>query len=352
MTALKKLSLRLAIYGAVFLYLVGDLFVFNGPLRRRINLADPSTPEAIAKAKSEGVVARVFNHQITRGQLERAVAERLWLEGKTPESIPPAQRKTLHLAALNDLIDHELLRVKAKAHAPDLKVADAEVDERLRRLSGRFESRDAMEATMKSQGIPSEADLRDRLAARIQQEKYVESKIKPLSEVTEEEARKWFDEHAKELALPERVAARHVFIATLDTPAEQAKATLEAALADLSAGKKDFATLAKELSEDPATKQTGGALGWMTRDRLPADFAEPLFTLPPNKPTLIRTRLGWHLVEVTGKKPSAARTFEEAKPEVLSALRNLKRRQAAQEYRDALRRFEAAKIQVFQDMLE
>jgi parvulin-like peptidyl-prolyl isomerase len=352
MTALKKLSLRLAIYGAVFLYLLGDLFVFTGPLRRQINLADPSTPEAIAKAKANGVVARVFNHQITRSQLERAVAERLWLEGRTPESVPPAQLKTLRLAALNDLIDHELLRVKAKAHAPDLRVTPEEIDERLRRLLGRFETRDAMEASMKSQGIPSEADLRDRIAARLQQEKYVESKIQPLSEVTDDEARQWFDQHARDLANPERVAARHVFIATLDTPTEQAKAKLDTALADLNAGKKDFNTLAKELSDDPATKDKGGALGWMTRDRLPADFAEPIFALPPNKPTLIRTRLGWHLVEVTARKPAETRTFDDAKPEVLTALRTLKRRQAAQDYRDALRQFEAAKIQVFQDMVE
>jgi parvulin-like peptidyl-prolyl isomerase len=352
MTPLKKMSLRLAIYGAVFLYLLGDLFVFTGPLRRRINLADPATPEAIAKAKSRGVVARVFNHQITRTQLDRAVAERLWLEGKTLEDFPPALLKPLRLAALNDLIDHELLRVKAKAHAPDLKVTDAEVDERLRRLMGRFESRDAMEAAMKSQGIPTGADLRDRLAARLQQERYVESKVRPLSEVTDDEARKWFDEHTEELALPERVAARHIFIATLDTPAEQAKAKLETALADLVSNKKDFATLARELSEDPATRETGGALGWMTRARLPADFSEPLFALPPAKPALIRTRLGWHLVEVTGRKPAEPRTFQHAKPEVLAALRTLKRQQAANDYRHALRQFEAAKIQVFHDMLE
>ncbi len=352
MTALKKLSLRLVVYGAAFLYLLGDLLVFNGPLRRRINFADPSTPEAIAKAKSQGVVARVFNHRITRSQLDRAVAERLWLEGKTIETYPPAQLKSLRLAALDDLIGHELLRVKAKAHAPDLKVTKEETDERLRRLLGRFETRDAMEASMKSQGIPTESDLRDRIAARIQQEKYVESKVKPLSEVTDGEARQWFDENAKNLAIPERVSARHIFIATLDTPADEAKAKLETALADLNAGKKDFATLAKELSTDPATKENGGALGWMRRDRLPADFAAPLFTLPPGKPTLIRTRLGWHLLEITGRKPAEARSFEDAKPEILSALRTLKRRQAAQDYRKALRQFEAAKIHVFQDMIE
>ena len=205
---------------------------------------------------------------------------------------------------------------------------------------------------MKSQGIGTESDLRDRLAARIQQEKYVESKIAPLSEVTDDEARKWFEDHAKELALPERIEARHVFIATLETPAEQAKASLEAALADLAAGRKDFAGLAKQLSADPATKDKGGSLGWMTRGRLPVDFAAPVFTMPLHKPALVRTRLGWHLVEVTGRKPAEARSFDQAKPEVFAALRILKRRQAVQEYRDALRRFEAAKIQVFYDMIE
>lgn len=351
MTQLGKFSLRLALYGVVLLYFVGDLFIFKGPLRRKIDRADPKSAEAIQLAKSNGVVARVFNLQITRSQLERAVRERLWLEGKTLDSITPENRKTIRYAALDELIEHELLRVKAKVNAPQLKVTDDEVNERLRRLLGRFESKGAMETAMKSQGIASEKDLRDRLSARIQQEKYVESKIGPLAKVSDEEAKKWFDENQKDLALPERAEARHVFIATLDHPPEEAKAKLDAALADLTAKKKDFAILAKELSEDPASKEAGGSLGWMSRDRLPLDFSAPVFSLPLNQPTLIRTRLGWHLVEVTGRKPAESRTFEQVKPEIIHALEAMKRRQAANEFRDALRKFEAAKIDVYHDMM-
>ena len=204
---------------------------------------------------------------------------------------------------------------------------------------------------MKSQGIASEQDLRDRLAARIQQEKYVESKIGPLARSPTRRRGNGLMKTRRSSANPERIEVRHVFIPTLDHPPEEAKAKLDAALADLTAKKKDFATLAKELSEDPATKDQGGALGWMTRDRLPVDFAAPVFSLPLNQPTLVRTRLGWHLVEVTGRKPAEPRTFEQAKPEVLAALEAVKRRQAATEYRDALRRFEAAKIDVYHDMM-
>lgn len=351
MSPLKKFTLRLALYGTVLAYLAGDLFVFHGPLSRKIERADPGSAEAIAAAKANGVVARVFNLQITRRQLDRAVNERLWLIGQSIDPLTPEARKIVRYAALDELIDHELLRIKAKVNAPQLRVTDAEIDERLQRFQSRFESSDAMVSSMKSQGIASKQDLRDRLAARIQQEKYVESKIAPLVQVTDEEAREWFDLNQKDLATPERIEARHVFIPTLDRSPEAEKAKLQTALAELTSNTKDFATLAKELSEDPATKDMGGSLGWMTRKRLPADFSTPVFAMPVGQPSLIQTRLGWHLVEVTARKPAESRSFEQAKPEVLAALEAVKRRQAAIEYRAALRQFEAAKIDVFHDML-
>lgn len=89
----------------------------------------------------------------------------------------------------------------------------------------------------------------------------------------------------------------------------------------------------------------------MSRDRLPEEFAEPVFSLALNKPALVRTRLGWHLVEVTARKPVEPRSFEEAKPEVLAALVSVKRAEAITEYRAALRQFEAAKIDVYHDMM-
>jgi len=351
MSPLKKFTLRLALYGTVLAYLAGDLFLFHGPLSRKIERADPGSAESIAAAKANGVVARVFNLQITRRQLDRAVHEHLWVIGQPIDRLTPEARKIARYAALDGLIDHELLRIKAKVNALQLRVTDEEIDERLQRFQARFESADAMVASMKSQGIDNQQDLRDRLAARIQQEKYVETKIAPLAQVTDEEAREWFDQNHKDLAIPERIEARHVFIPTLNLPPAEAKTKLEVALADLTSNEKDFATLAKELSEDPATKDKGGSLGWMTRKRLAADFSTPVFALPLHQPSLIQTRIGWHLVEVTARKPAEPRSFEQAKPEVFAALVAVKRHQAATEYRAALRQFEMAKIEVFHDML-
>jgi parvulin-like peptidyl-prolyl isomerase len=333
-----KLFPRL-IAAAILIYLGCDLFVFNGPLRRAIS-------------RRQEIVARVSDQEITRSQLDRAVRERLWLEGKTVDSLTPETRKPVRQAALDDLIDQELLRAKATTDAARLPVSEAEIDERMQRFLARFDSKDAMLTAMKSQGIASENQLRARLASTIRQEKYVESIIGPLVQVTDAEARAWFDENQKSLAIPERIQARHIFLPTLDHPLEEAKAKLAAALIDLTAGKKDFTTLARETSEDPATKDTGGDLGWMTRSRLPEDFASPVFALPLDQPALIQTRLGWHLVEVTSRKPAELQTFQQAKPEILAALEAIKRQRAITDSRAALRKSEAGNIEIFGGMLE
>ena len=332
MLPLGRSSLRLAIYGAILVYLVADLFIFGGPLRKIIGGDKSPKPE---------IAARVAGQPITRSQLDRAVSEKLWLEGNSAAD-PAAARA----AALEELIDHELLRLQVKALDPPLAVSDEEINERLSRLVGRFESKGALETAMKSQGIPHERDLRERLAARIRQEKLIALRIGPSIRVTDEEARNWFDSNQQFIALPARIEARHIFIPTLDHPPEEAKQKLANALAELTEKKKDFATLAREISQDPATKDNGGTLGWMSHDRLPADFATPVFSLETHQPTLVRTKLGWHLVEVTARKPAEPRTFEQAKPEILAALEAIKRRQATANFRNSLRQAHASEIEI------
>jgi parvulin-like peptidyl-prolyl isomerase len=351
MKSFTKFSLRFAAYLLVLAYLAGDLYLFNGPLSRRIQASNPNHAEAIAKAKANGVVARVFNHQITRRQLDYAIHERLWLEGKQLSGLSPEAKKLVTYAALGELIDHELIRVKTKVNTNELAVTDAEIDGRIQLFASRFETKGHLESAMKSMGIPDETALRNRIAARIQQEKYVAMRVDPLVKVSEVEIANFHETHKQDLAIPERIRASHIFIATLDKPSEEAKGILEQALADLSAKQKDFATLAKELSDDSATKDKAGDLGWMSRTRLPVDFADSVFPLPVNSPTLVRTKLGWHLVSVTDRKRAEPRSLDDCREEIAAALAATKRHQAATDFRTALRRFETEKIDIFHDRL-
>ncbi len=351
MSPVKKSALRLVIYGIFIAYLLGDVFLFHGPIARRVEKANPFSSASIADAKSRGVVARVFNYQITRGQLDRAVAERLWLTGKDYDELSPQIQKVVRYAALNDLIDHELLRVKSKVNAPDLPASEAEIHERMNAFRKRFSSEKEMVSAMKSQGMGKLQDLRDRLAARIQQEKYVALKVDPMVTVDETTAKAWFAENHRHLDIPERVRARHIFIPSLETDESIALPILQTSLKSITAEETDFVALAKSLSQDPTTKDLGGDLGWIARGRLPDEFTKPLFDLPLHEPAIITTKIGWHLVEVTERRAATPQSFDAVKDEVMAALRAVQYQKAVKEYRAALRQFEADKIQIFDDML-
>lgn len=184
-----KFSLRFAIYGVVLIYLIGDLFLFSGPLRKKI---DSSRLDSVT-ARELGICARVFNHNITLEQVDRAVAERLHFEGKTP---PPdaATRKLLRYAALDELIAHELLRVKVM-HNPEFTVSAAEIDAREQSVAARYESRTDFENALPAQGYATLQAFRDHLAARIQQEKYVEARVAPLAAVSDGEVDEWLEKN-------------------------------------------------------------------------------------------------------------------------------------------------------------
>jgi parvulin-like peptidyl-prolyl isomerase len=319
-------------------YVLGDFFVFKGPLSQIIDRSLSSRPD---------VVARVEGHFITHRQLEHATRENVWLEGKSFDSLSDVEKSQAREKALEELIDHALLRDKIAGDTNPIHISDNEINARLRAMLSRFTTKSEMESSMRGQGIANESELRARAAAQMQQEKWIEAQIAPMIRVSDDEARAWFDQNAASMTMSERIEVRHIFMAAMDHPQSKIDAKLGAALNDLKSQRKDFATLARELSDDPASKDRGGSLGWMSKARLPTDFAPAVFALPIGQPTIVRSSLGSHLVEVTARKPAEAANFDEMKPEVIAALEAIKRRQALAELRKKIRESGSKEIRVF-----
>ncbi|MDH4443491.1 MAG: peptidylprolyl isomerase [Akkermansiaceae bacterium] len=291
-------------------------------------------------------VAQVFGQSISRSQLERAVREQLWAHGKSLESLTKTELTASMNSALDDLVDHAVLIHEVSAMQPPLILTDHELAERISRFTHRFENKSALDAAMSAQGIANPKALADHIASQIRQEKFVEARIAPIIQVTRKEARSWYDANPDSITIPERIEVRHLFIPTLDHPPETARQTLATALEKLSKGSANFAQLAREVSEDPATQNSGGELGWMTRDRLPTDLSQAVFLLNLHQPTLLESRLGWHLIELTGRKPAEARSFDQALPEILAALETIKRQNATSELRKSLRQSASPMIKI------
>ena len=347
----KGALVRAVLYAVVILYLVTDLFVIGGPLRRSFARRAPDSAEVVEAAKGAGVVARIHYQPILLSQVNRRLQENLWRTGRKEEGLPREERLLLRRAALNELIDLHLLRLKVRFSQSEVPVAEEEIAVEVASFTARFPSEQAYLDSLQEMGW-SEKELRFRIAARIQQEKYLASMIDVT--VGEEEAEVWYEENREQLGHPDRVRARHIFRSTVGmgaAEAEEVAKTLEEAREALSRGA-EFAELARRISEDRKTSGSGGSLGWLQPSRVPEGLEEALFKLEPGNPVVVQTGMGWHLLEVLEKRKPRERTFAEAREEVLLALEAVKRRDGLKEYRRGLREREKNHIEVFFDVLE
>ena len=348
----KKMAIRMGIYVVMIGYLLLDLFVFEGPIKKGLTGPAPDSPEAIAAAKAKGVVARVYAQPIYRAQIEGREKEYLWERGRKIEEVPLAERKLIRNIALQEMIDERLVKVQIKVSSPDeYEVSEEELDAAVERYKKRYADESALGKAIERQGWKGEKELRMRIAGRLQREKYFEKEIESEVEMSDEEARAWYDKHHEKLALPLRRHVRHIFVASLDHPEEEGQALIETARKRVVDGKEDFAKVAGELTEDLKSKKVGGDLGWLTKDRVMKGFTEQVFALPLKKPTIIRTMLGWHLVEVLEEKAKTARPYEEVVEEIKASLAVQVREEKISGYRGVLRHYAAGKIDIFYDVL-
>ena len=83
---------------------------------------------------------------------------------------------------------------------------------------------------------------------------------------------------------------------------EQAKARAQAVYERIQAGE-DFAELAREFSEDPASALNGGTLGWSTPDQFVPQFAQVMMAAGIGEvSTPFESEFGWHLLLVEDRR--------------------------------------------------
>lgn len=259
----------------------------------------------------DAVAALVNGVPVTLAQVNRAVNERVpRITGHG--AISETRREALRTEVLRELIEEELMVQDAKRLK--LTVSSAAVDEELAKIRKRFAEPAQYQLALSRSGL-SEPEVRRGLERYLLVKAVTEREVTAKVAVTDASMRAYYDADPSRFTLPEQVHYRHILVAVdpAGSPSQWDAAKRRAAeLADLARRGQSFAELAQAHSDDRATRETGGDMGWVHRGRLDHEQDEALFALAPGGVSgPVRTLYGYAIYRAEAKKAPHRLSWDE-----------------------------------------
>lgn len=239
----------------------------------------------VAAMAEKKVIATVDGVEITENDLKFLELE----IGQDLKNIPPAQRR---MVLVEFLIENQVL-----VNAAEKKKLE-ETDE--------FSNRQKY--------------YRKRILRDIYVEKFVRG------EVTDEEAKKAYDEQVKKIKPEKEVRASHILVKT-EKEAKEIHAQLKKGA--------DFAKLAKEKSTGPS-KVNGGDLNFFTQGRMVPAFDKAVFAMKKGEISEpVKTQFGWHIIKLTDERQRPIPAFDLVKDRLVQSLQQQKAQKNIRDLRTA-----------------
>jgi peptidyl-prolyl cis-trans isomerase C len=304
-----------------------------------------SRGEATGSAKAEtgaksldSVAVTVNGVDINESQVEAQLKPQLAKVGaQLPSAFVEQYKNQLRGQVLEGMIVEQLLDGKVKEN--NIIITEEEVLLHLEKAAAQQNlSLSDIKEMMEARG-QSFDEAKQRIKKGMAYQKLMEAQWAGKINVTEDDAKKYYSENAKQL---EQVRASHILIKpdTTDPNADpnQVKAKAKAKAEDLLKQIKDgadFAELAKTNSGDTYSAIQGGDLGFFGRSQMVPAFERAAFALKAGQVSdVVETQFGYHIITVTDRKGD---TFEKAKDDILKLLTQTKQADLAEEYITSLK---------------
>lgn len=307
-------------------------------------------------AKNSDVAIKVNDKNITRGEFYSDFNK---IKNAQLKNAPKEIKKDGSYAVLamkerfvNDIVIKTLLNQEFEKRG--LTASPDEIEAKKAQIIVQIGSEEQFKNLLKENHI-SDEKLNNDMAAEVKMDKLVQSLN--IKEATDAEALKFYNENKAQFQMPERVQVSHILInanpedvkrqiadadkeANLSTADIDSKVAAEVARKEALAKEiqakaaknpKDFAKLAKEYSEDAASAEKGGDLGYVTRETLVKEFADAAFnqkvgTVSP----LVKSQFGYHIILVKDKAAKGTESFAKVKTDLKAYLSQQKKFAAIQ----------------------
>jgi foldase protein PrsA len=272
-----------------------------------------------------GAVAVVDGETISTSELDSLLL-RIKKTYKANQQQFPKAGTPEYQSLQSQAVAHLVQRIEYEKEAGEfgVKVSDSEVDKRIAALRKEnfANSQKRLEQQMKQQGYTLavlKEDVRyDLLSNKLYKE------ITEGVKVTDNEVNSYYAKNKQQYTTPESRELRHILVKTR-TEANKIYDQLKAGA--------DFATLAKQKSLDPGSKDTGGKLT-VSRGQTVPPFDQTAFLLPTNTISrAVKTEFGFHIIQpLSAIKPAKTTPLAEVKATIRSQLKQERTQKAVTDW--------------------
>ena len=211
--------------------------------------------------------------------------------------------KETNVAILVDMIDKELL----EKDFPTTDEEDKQIEEQMKQLKENYSDEETYNQLLTQYfGVNSEEELEEVLRLEYKRNEAVEKYVS--DHITDKE----IDKYYKDEIYGEVKASHIIIIPSVSDNADEdeikeaeseALKTAKKVIKELKEGKK-FENLAKKYSQEQATAEKGGDLGYFDLDEMASEFSNAVKELKVNEYTKepVKTQYGYHIILKTGEK--------------------------------------------------
>ncbi len=239
---------------------------------------------------------------------------------------------------VDQMVDQELIYQETRK--TKIRVASKTIENEIEKIREQFPSADMYQTALKIQGL-TPAMVRANLEKQMAEDEWIRRIIVPEVNVGDPEVESYYQKHADQFKTPATYDVAHIFVASLAPDPEElpqepglrhkaqrlqklldqdALKKAEMVLRRLKAGE-EFASLAREFSEDEGSREKGGELGSVTAEDLPPKVVAALKPLRPGHPSeILRSAYGYHILKLNKINPAGVVELDQVKTEILNLL--------------------------------
>ncbi|WP_434297751.1 peptidylprolyl isomerase [Clostridium sporogenes] len=288
--------------------------------------------EKTPEAKAKSTIAKVNGEKIQRKDLEenprlKQVVNQMKMQyGEEFEKSEQGKEaiKEQKKQILDELITEKVLLQKGKELKiiPKDEELNKEVDKKFNEIKAVYNNDEKkFEETLKSTGFTKET-LKEYLKSQIIIEKVINEATKDVK-VEDKDAKKYYNENQSMFTeKPNTMNVSHILVKTEDE-AKKVKKRLDS--------KEDFAKVAKEVSQDPGSKDKGGLLGDINYNDANFDptFMKAAIALKQGAVSNpVHSQWGYHIIKINSKKEYPVKKFDAVKEDIKKELKMEKQKEA------------------------